>query len=55
MKQKRGCEIRGESGKLDLNAGDEERFEPQRYKANPWKYFWKSILKELKKKQNGCL
>lgn len=34
-----------ESGNLDMNAGDEEKFKSHRYFGNKAKFFWKEIRK----------
>lgn len=43
---KRGCEVKVESLKADLNKGDEEKYKSHKYKANPKAEFWKTIKKE---------
>ena len=48
-KPKRGCNVKVESGQVDLNKGDDKKFDSARYAANPKKGFNDALSKALDK------
>lgn len=48
-KPKRGCNVKVESGPIDLNKGDDKKFDSARYAANPKKGFNDALSKALDK------